>query len=315
MRVAHPRRRRVALVLVAVTLGVALGVGVDIVRVGGPESWLEYRTASPPPPLVVPPYEARGRVVDVDGRGVYLDCRGTGSPTVVLEAGFGAGAASWGVAFDGIAGFTRTCAWDRPSIGRSEDRGLHSTGETAELLRTTLRSAGESGPFVVVAHSFGGVYARLFAEPAPSNGGPGTDPDAVLALVMLDTYEPDLGLATDPSLDGDVRAAIQASLDSTAAMLADGEHLDWAATLEELAAAGTVELPAVLLTVDPHVRYTDPDPARVTAIIEAWYRALAARYPSGQVEIVPETGHLIHLERPSLVIERTREFVNRYRSP
>jgi pimeloyl-ACP methyl ester carboxylesterase len=315
VRVAHPRRRRVALVLVAVTLGVLLGVGVDIVRVGGPEAWLARRTASAPVAVLPPPYEARGRVVEVEGRDVYLDCRGAGSPTVILEAGFGAGAASWGAALDGIAGFTRTCAWDRPGIGRSEDRGRHSPGETAQLLRATLRDAGEAGPFVVVAHSFGGVYARLFAEPSPSNGGPGAGPDAVVALVMLDTYEPDLGLATDPSLDADVRATIQASLDSTAAMLANGENLDWAATLEELAAAGTVELPAVILTVDPHLRYTDPDPTRVTAVIEAWYRALAARYPSGQVEIVPETGHMIHLERPSLVIERTREVVNRYRSP
>ena len=315
MRVADPRRRRVALVVVAVTLGLLLGVGVDVVRVGGPEAWLARRMATPPPPLVVPPYEALGRVIDVDGRGVYLDCRGAGSPTVILEAGFGAGAGSWGDVLDGVAGFTRTCAWDRPGIGRSDDRGRHSTGETAVLLRSALRGAGESGPFVIVAHSFGGVYARLFAEPAPPAGSPGTGPDAVLALVMLDTYEPDLGLATDPSLDADVRAAIQDSLDGTADMLAAGENLDWPKTLEELAAAGPAEVPATILTVDPHSRYTDPDPARVATIIEAWYRALAARYPSGEVEIVPGAGHLIHLERPSLVIERTREVVNRYRGP
>lgn len=313
VRVADPRRRRVALVVVAVTLGLVLGVGVDIVRVGGPEAWLARRTS--PVPVTPPLYEARGRVVDVGGRDVYLDCRGAGSPTVILEAGFGSGAASWGAVFDGIAGFTRTCAWDRPGIGRSEDRGRHTAGATAELLRTALRDAGESGPFVIVAHSFGGVYARLFVEAAPPAGGPGTGSDAVLALVMLDTYEPDLGLATDPSLDADVRAAIQASLDGTAAMLAAGENLDWAATLEELAAAGTVELPAVILTVDPQLRYTDPDPARVTAIIDAWYRAFAARYPSGRLEIVPETGHMIHLDQPSLVIERTREVVNQFGSP
>ena len=47
----------------------------------------------------------------------------------------------------------------------------------------------------------------------------------------------------------------------------------------------------------------------IAAAVDAWYRGLATRYPHGTVEIVPDTGHLIHIERPSLVIVRVRTIV------
>lgn len=305
----HPgkRRRRISLAVAGVVVGLAVGVGIDVIRVGGIEAWLARRLSALP---AVPPYEARGRAIDVDGRAVYLDCRGTnspaGSPTVLLEAGLGSGASGWGAVLDGVAAFTRVCAWDRPGLGRSAARGLHSGREAAEDLRAALDGAAERGPLVVVAHSLGGVYARLFAA---------SEPGSVLAFVMLDTYEPDLGVVDDPALDAEFRAVVRKNLDETAAMIQAGEDLDWAATLDELAQAGTVQLPAILLTVDPHLRYVDPDPAREAAMIDAWYRGIAARYPNGRLEVVPDTGHLIQLERPGLVIERIREVVLRYRSP
>jgi pimeloyl-ACP methyl ester carboxylesterase len=302
--------RRAAIVVVAVIAGVALGLAIDIARVGGLEAWQAQRsgaTADDASPYDAPPYEARGRLIEVDGRTVYLDCRGTRSPTVVLEAGFGSGAASWGSVLDGVAAMTRVCAWDRPGIGRSARRGLNSGGETAVDLRAALRGAGEAGPFVVVAHSLGGVYARLFAAAVPPGPGAATERDAVLAFVMLDIYDPDLGMDRDPALSAETRAVITQSIVDTGAAIQNGEELDWAATLAQLEELGPTELPTVLLTVDPHLRYTNPDPAVPAAMIDAWRRAIAAHYPNGRLEIVPNTGHMIHLERPSLVLERIRQ--------
>jgi pimeloyl-ACP methyl ester carboxylesterase len=304
----RPRPRRLALVAVVV-LGLALGLGIDVARVGGVDAWLAARGPARIDPAV-PPYEALGRVIDIGGRGVYLDCRGIGSPTVILESGFAGSSGGWGYVLDGIAGFTRVCAWDRPGLGRSDPRGLHSGGEVADDLRTALHGAGERGPFVVVAHSLGGVYARLFAS-----SGPATGPESVMALVMLDTYEPDLGLANDPTLGADVRAAAQQSIDGTGAMIHDAEDLDWTATLEELARVGPVQLPTILLVVDPKLRYVNPDPAVAAALLAAFHRGIAARYPNGRLEVAPDSGHLIQFDRPDLVLERTRELVLRYRNP
>jgi pimeloyl-ACP methyl ester carboxylesterase len=306
--------RRAAIVVSAVIAGLALGIAVDIVRVGGLDAWLALRGPTVPPTYDVPPYDARGRRIDVDGRPVYLDCRGAGSPTVILEAGFGAGADSWGYVLDGVAATTRVCAWDRPGIGRSAARGLHSAGETAVDLRAAVEAAGEGGPFVVVAHSLGGVYGRLFGGAGPPAGRAATERDAVLAFVMLDTYEPDLGMDRDPALSPAVRDAIRQSIADTGAAIQNGEQLDWAATLAQLEPIPRTELPTVLLTVDPKLRYTDPDPAVRAALIDAWYRAIADHYPNGRLEVVPNTGHLIHLERPSLVLEWIRRVVAEQRA-
>jgi pimeloyl-ACP methyl ester carboxylesterase len=310
------RRPGGALVAFAILIGLAVGVGIDVLQVGGLDAWLAARgphSAGGAPP---PPYEARGRVVAVDGREVYLDCRGAGSPTVILEAGFGSGAGSWGTVLDGVAAFTRVCAWDRPGLGRSAPRGLHSGAQTASDLRSALDEAGERGPFVVVGHSLGGVYARLFAasaRPDGSRGGSSVGADAVVAFVMIDTYEPDLGMDVDLALSEEDRLQIRQSIDGTGAMIQNGEQLDWAATMAELAVLGPVRLPAVTLWVDQRGRFHRPEPDRTTALIDAWRRAVAARYPNGSLEIVPNAGHLIHLDQPALVIDRIRSTVLAHR--
>lgn len=304
--------RRPALVLMvglAVVAGLALGIGIDIVRTGGLQAWLERdRPAAT--------YAALGRVVAVDGRAVYLDCRGTGSPTLILETGFGGGADGWGTLLDGLAAITRTCAWDRPGIGRSAPRGLHSAGQTAEDLHAALEAAGELGPYVVVAHSLGGVYARLFAATSGSGGATGGPSRTVVALVMLDTYEPDLGMDTDPSLDADFRRQIRESLDDGAEIFRQGEGLDWPTTLTELAtlsAPGT-RPPTLLLYTDPYARYPDQDAVRQELKVAAWWRAIRALYPEGEVEIVANSSHFIQFDQPALVIERVRAMIERLRS-
>jgi pimeloyl-ACP methyl ester carboxylesterase len=289
---------RPALLLVGVAVGLAIAFGVDILRAGGFERWL-FDTG------LGTGYEARGRTVDVDGTAVYLDCRGSGSPTVILESGFGGGAAGWGPVLDGVAATTRVCAWDRPGIGRSAARPLHSAGETARILDAALAAAGESGPFVVVGHSLGGVYGRLFAA----------ESGEVLAFVMIDTFEPDLGVDRDPELADHLRENVRKAIADTGAMIQGYESVDWAATMAELAALGPVEQGGYTLWVDPLLRFGEPDPADKAAIIAAWYRGVEARYPNATLEIVPNTGHVIQLERPSLVIDRVREVVLSLRTP
>jgi pimeloyl-ACP methyl ester carboxylesterase len=285
-------------------MGLAVAVTIDVARAGGLDAWLALRG-------IVSSYDARGRTVDVDGAAVYLDCRGSGSPTVILETGFGGGADGWGPVLDGVAAFSRVCVWDRPGIGRSEGRGLHSGAETARILREALAGAGERGPFVVSGHSLGGVYGRLFAATAPSAGpgATGEGPDAVLGFVMIDTFEPDLGVDVDPAVPEAVRANVRQALEQTGAMIQSVEALDWAATLTELAPLGPVEQPGVTLWVDPNLRFGEPDPGDKAAIIAAWYRGVAARYPNMTIEIVPNTDHTIQLVHPSLVIDRIRSVV------
>lgn len=128
---------------------------------------------------------ARGRLVDVGGgRRLYLNCTGTGSPVVVLAAGLGGGAASWGWIAPEVARETRVCAFDRAGRGWSDPAPKPQDGEgVAQDLGAALTAAGETGPYVLVGHSFGGLYARAFAARYP---------ERVAGVVLLDASDPQM---------------------------------------------------------------------------------------------------------------------------
>ena len=63
-------------------------------------------------------YPAPGKLVDIGGgRRIQLDCRGSGSPTVILESGLDTyGSLSWALVHDSIAATSRTCAYSRAGV-------------------------------------------------------------------------------------------------------------------------------------------------------------------------------------------------------
>jgi pimeloyl-ACP methyl ester carboxylesterase len=99
--------------------------------------------------------------VDIGGgRKMYLECRGIGSPTVVLIGGLRASAEDWSIAekqgptvFPEVAKFTRVCAYDRPGTpvgekpSRSDPAAQPTTaGDAVADLHAMLSAAGEKGP-------------------------------------------------------------------------------------------------------------------------------------------------------------------------
>ncbi len=110
-------------------------------------------------------YARPGTLVELpDHRKINFRCSGHGSPTVILEAGFGAGSNAWSSVQGRISPFTRVCSYDRAGYGFSDPGPMPRDGAAiARDLDFGLMSARLSGPFVVVGHSAGGLYARLFA--------------------------------------------------------------------------------------------------------------------------------------------------------
>src|SRR3712207_9386654 len=113
-----------------------------------------------PPRSTLFPYTTlfrSGQMVDVGGYHLHINCVGTGSPTVVIDAGLGDWSASWSSGVQPEAArSTRVCAYDRAGMGWSERGPLPRTAERfAEELHTLLRNANISGPYVLVGHSAG----------------------------------------------------------------------------------------------------------------------------------------------------------------
>lgn len=111
-----------------------------------------------------------GRMVDVNGQKLHLDCRGNGTNTLVLEAGGMSFSANWALIQEKLAHTHRVCSYDRPGLGWS-DNASPPTSPSARwaLLLALLKNAGEQAPYVLVGHSLGGALIRAYAAQDDTN--------------------------------------------------------------------------------------------------------------------------------------------------
>ena len=290
-----PRRRwlpRAVAVGFAVAAGVLLGVAIDVARSGGPNRWLARHS-------LPAPYVAAGERIDIGPRSLYLDCRGSGSPTVILEAGSGSDSGTWALVHDELARTTRTCAYDRAGRGRSDPRPSHTLADAAADLRALLAAAGEPGPFVMVGHSLGGAYGRVFAA---------TYRGEVAGLVLVDAFNPDLEGDWIHPLLGPLRGEYEARLDGLRAYVTGVDSLDWTTSEVQLRGSSLQGLPIEVLVAprgEPRL-----DEATNMAIAEAWRAAFESLSPGHVVHTVAwGAGHEIQIDRPDLVIESVRRLL------
>lgn len=129
-------------------------------------------------------FPAPGKLVDIGGRRIHVDCRGTGAPTVVFEAGLDVyGSLSWSAVQDPISQITRACSYDRAGIMWSDRaNGARDAAAIAGDLHRALQAAGENGPYVMVGHSLGGPYVMAFTKQFGAE---------VAGVVFVDASHPD----------------------------------------------------------------------------------------------------------------------------
>ena len=143
-------------------------VVVLVVGCGGDATKDESR----PQPTITDEGVGSGEFVDVGGRRLFLECSGSGSPTVLLEAGFGGGSNLWADVLPELGQETRTCAYDRAGIDASDAiPGVHDAGDEIRDLERLLDRGRIEPPYVLVGHSYGGLLARLFAHTHPDQTG------------------------------------------------------------------------------------------------------------------------------------------------
>lgn len=163
----------------------ACGGGYQTIR-----EWSDRRT-----------HPAPGRLIDVGGHRLHLRCTGAGSPTVILESGLGETAAYWGWIAPVVAVETQVCAYDRAGRGWSDPAPFPQDAvAVATDLHLLLEHDHMQGPFVLVGHSSGAQYVRVFA---------GRYPELVAGVVLLDGQPAEAfeGLPAYPAFYGWFRRA------------------------------------------------------------------------------------------------------------
>ena len=129
-------------------------------------------------------YPPPSQLVEVGEHRLHIRCVGQGTPTVILEAANGGMSAHWVRVQQEVAKATRACAYDRAGLGWSEPGpqprdARQITGEVHTLLSG---DANIEGPYVLVGHSYGGMYARMYAARYP---------EEVAGVVLVDSSHPE----------------------------------------------------------------------------------------------------------------------------
>lgn len=127
-----------------------------------------------------------GKLVEVGGFKMHMNCTGEGSPTVILEAGLDDFSIFWSQVQPEIAKVTRVCSYDRAGLGWSQTSPDPRTSATmVQELHSLLTNSMVDAPYVLVGHSFGGALMRLFAH---------TYPNEVAGIVLVDAAPDELFL-------------------------------------------------------------------------------------------------------------------------
>jgi pimeloyl-ACP methyl ester carboxylesterase len=268
--------------------------------------------------------------VDIGGRKLYVKCRGTGRPSVILESGLRVRSDDWSEntvkppatsVLPGVTAFTHVCAYDRPgtSFGpnapsRSDPVHMPRTAKDAVAdLHALLHAAHMPAPYVLVGHSTGGLIVRLFASMYPKE---------VAGLVLVDALPERLKTLMSPA---QYATFIRLNTERPPELKTyrDLETIDLDASFAQMRQAAAAKplrpMPLVVLSRGRPVALPATVPAGFSAALEwAWrteQERLAKLVPNAQHVVAGRSEHYIQLQQPDLVIRAIRRVVDRIRHP
>lgn len=132
--------------------------------------------------IVEPP----GKLFDVGGYCLHIQCQGSGRPAAVMDSGLNGNSLVWVKTLEAVGQFTQACAFDRAGYAWSDPAPpdkLRTSRQIVEELRILLAKAEIEPPYILVGHSSGAINMLYYAH---------TYPHEVTGLVLVDPSHPEM---------------------------------------------------------------------------------------------------------------------------
>ena len=268
-----------------------------------------------------------GKVAIEGGRRLYLECHGSGTPTVIFESGLRSRGDIWSWSVQGgfgtgvfprVTPFTRACIYDRPGtlahfpvVSRSDPVPMpRSTGEIVTELHDLLAAAGVPGPYVMVGASTGGLVARQYASRYPLE---------VAGLVLVDAISEAMRGLMRPRQFARYNLHYLQSPSPDAAQYEDLEVVDFYRSFAEMKSqqGPPRRIPMVVISADWGFGVPTGVSRRFARFVNrVWKRAqryLVSLEPRVRHVVAVGSGHQVHVNRPGLVARKVLGMVARAR--
>lgn len=244
----------------------------------------------------------RSQKVDAGGHRIHMLVAGSGKPTVVLESGLGDTSESWAKVQPEAAKFAQVVAYDRAGLGQSETGVKPRTArQIAAELRTALKNAGLAPPFVLVGHSAGGLYIRVFADMYPHE---------VAGMVFVDSTPDDFFERLKAIQSPEEQEKFDKQKQDYIAKASEGRRDEWASLDVDLkqarAAVALPNVPVILLTGMADEPNKTPEAKQLWLQLQTeWLK----RIPNAEHIITDKSGHYIQIDEPELVVDAIRQVI------
>jgi pimeloyl-ACP methyl ester carboxylesterase len=235
------------------------------------------------------------RFADAGGHRIAYRVLGAGRPAIVMIAGLGDGMATFRDVAPELTTTATVILYDRAGYGASSAvTGVRDAAAAERELSALLEQSGVDGPYVLVGHSLGGLYAEYFAA---------RHPDQVSGIVLEESRPADFTRRCEDA--GISSCTLPASLAWT---LPEGGQAELAAlplTVGEVERLLTAHRTPMLILSRP----MPLDPSAFDVLWSACQRDLAARYPGARQLIAEGSGHYIHLDQRAWFAKTVRAFI------
>jgi hypothetical protein len=235
-----------------------------------------------------------------NGRSLYIECLGSGSPTIVLETGQNMDGFEMYALKDSLARQYMTCTYDRANIGISGEAPTPRTAsDVVNDLHQLLVTADVPDPYVLVGLSAGGFFVQLYGRRYP---------DEVVGVVAMNPVPPahpwlDRALPRFNEEEREVEQAIYRG--------ENDEQIDWLASSKELKKAPPPPRVPFEMLISTQVECEGYPPCVKTYdIYEEVEREVAQQWPEGRFQQV-EAPHEIYLEKPGVVVDTVKRVASK----